>query len=141
MAITLVSTQGQIGTMASFGGGSRSGCQDRIPTDHHSMHIYDRYVPLPAAGFSTLMIGDLVVSHIVSVIFAQSSDTNPHRKGLYIEGTFCIAFEASVLAIILFKTLGVKRAAAAIGLRTSLIDLLVRDGKLPHACISGNFMI
>ncbi|KAK7681838.1 hypothetical protein QCA50_015185 [Cerrena zonata] len=103
MAITSVSTQGQIGTMASFGGGTRSGCQDRFPTDYHSMHGLNRW--------------------------------------LYTKSTFSIAFEASVLGIILFRTLGVKRAAAAVGLRTSLIDLLVRDGKLPHACISGNFTI
>ncbi|KAK7681834.1 hypothetical protein QCA50_015181 [Cerrena zonata] len=38
-----------------------------------------------------------------------------------------ITFEALVLSLTLFKTLGLKRTAATLGIRTSLNDLLVHD--------------
>ncbi|KAK7681836.1 hypothetical protein QCA50_015183 [Cerrena zonata] len=44
-------------------------------------------------------------------------------------------FEAFVLGLTLFKTLGIKRQAAAAGVHTSLTNLLVHDGSLQFGLI------
>lgn len=61
-------------------------------------------------------------------VFSQPTDLLC-SEGVHIRDGINIIFEAFVLGLTLFKTLGIKRQAAAAGVHTSLTNLLVHDGK------------
>ena len=49
--------------------------------------------------------------------------------GIYATNAIGMAFEALILGFTIFKTIGLRKEAEALGIRTSLHGLLLRDGK------------
>lgn len=90
-----------------------------------------------------LLLGELIdVSNLLNANiqiavsqFATSDNIVKSLSVLYTLGVYAtdavgIAFEALVLGFTLFKTIDLKKEAAAVGISTSINNLLIHDGKL-----------